>query len=76
MTGDFNTQVGAPRGEVEAEVAPILEAAFARLHIHWTTEHLASRRGRHRTQLDGIAAPFELGGLGTDKTLPNSVRFD
>ena len=62
MTGDFNTQVGAPRGEVEAEVATLLEAAIARLHIHWTTEHLASRRGRYRTQLDGIAAPFELGG--------------
>ena len=62
MTGDFNTQVGAPRGEVEAEVAAILEAAIARLNIHWTTEHLTSRLGRHRTQLDGIAAPYELGG--------------
>ena len=29
MTGDFNTQVGAPRGEAEAKVAAILEAARA-----------------------------------------------
>ncbi len=62
MTGDFNTQVGSPRGEVEAEVAAVLEAAIARLQIHWTTEHLTSRLGRRRTQLDGIAAPFEFGG--------------
>ena len=63
MTGDFNTQVGAPRSESEGEISATLDAALARLQIHWTTEHVASRHGRLRIQLDGIAAPNELGAL-------------
>ena len=38
MRGDFNTQVGAPRSETEGEVTATLDAALARLQIHWTTE--------------------------------------
>ncbi len=49
MTGDFNTQVGAVRGEREADVTATLDAALTRLQIHWTTEHVASRRGRRHT---------------------------
>ena len=63
VAGDFNTQVGDPRSEPEAEIAATLDATLARLQVHWTTEHVASRRGRVRTQLDGIAAPLELGAL-------------
>ena len=56
MTGDFNTQVGAPRGEVEAEVAAILEAAIARLNIHWTTApHVPPRAPPHPTRRDSGA---------------------
>jgi hypothetical protein len=63
VTGDFNTQVGAPRSESEAEITATLDVTLARLQVHWTTEHVASRHGRLRTQLDGIAAPYELGAL-------------
>ena len=61
MTGDFNAQVGAPRSRDEEDVKNILSEAPLRLQLHWTTEHVASRRGRHHTQLDGIAAPNALG---------------
>ena len=61
VTGDFNTQVGDPRSGPEAEIAATLDATLGRLQVQWTTEHIASRRGRVRTQLDGIAAPLEMG---------------